>query len=94
MPDCNVTIRTAPLFLFAVQGEIQRFSDLKVISLIILNKLDVRPPPMTGCVSILPWSLLSAQLGGLVHSENRISCFQPEEKKKYIFSVMLSFCSY
>lgn len=37
--DCNVTIRTAPLFLFAVWGEIQYFSDLKVISLTILNKL-------------------------------------------------------
>lgn len=38
--DCNVTIRTAPLFLFAVWGEIQHFSDLKVISLTILNKLE------------------------------------------------------
>lgn len=68
------------MFLFAVQGGIQRFSDLKVISFIILNKFDVQPPPMTGCVSILPLSVLSAQLGGLFHSENRIS--SPQRKTK------------
>lgn len=56
-------LRTAPLFLFAVWGEIQHFSDLKVISLTILNKLGAWPPPMSSCVfihpSIYPFFLLN-----------------------------------
>lgn len=74
-------------------GEIQHFSDLKVISLTLLNKLVVlrRPPPLPSHVFIHPSthpSLLPAQLGGiqLFHSENESLLPMATENKLLLFA--------